>query len=111
MGGPAWPGKLFFFANVEATKGTSQALNRIANPLITDLSGTSIPAANCKATAAQCASAIAFIQSQMNVPVRRSVDALDGLVKLDFHPVQKQSFTVEANACAAARRTARSPTR
>ena len=98
VGGPVWPGKLFFFANVELTKGTSQALNRIANPLITDLGGFGIPAANCKATPAQCASAIAFIQSQMNVPVRRSVDALDGLLKLDFRPVQKQSFTVEANA-------------
>ena len=98
VGGPILPGKVFFFANVEITKGTSQALNRILNPLITDPSGSFIPAANCKATTAQCASAIAFIQSQMNVPVRRSVDGLDGLLKLDFRPFQRQAFTVEADA-------------
>ncbi|MCC7176050.1 MAG: TonB-dependent receptor [Bryobacterales bacterium] len=82
--GPVIPDRLHFFANVEARDSDSKVLNRITSPLVADASGSSVVASNCKATPAQCAAAIQFIQGQMNALVPRSADSVAGLGKLDF---------------------------
>src|SRR5271157_4929058 len=97
LGSPIAPEHFFVFGNFEMVKWDSQALNRITNPLITDPTGNSIPAANCAATAAQCTSAINFIKSQMNVVVPRSLKSTAGFLKLDFRPNDKSNFSFEGD--------------
>jgi hypothetical protein len=65
--------------------------------LITDPTGTYIPAANCTATAAQCTAAINFIQGQMNLVVPRSYRSTNGFIKFDFRPSDTNNFTVEGD--------------
>ncbi|MGA3017954.1 MAG: carboxypeptidase regulatory-like domain-containing protein [Bryobacteraceae bacterium] len=97
LGAPIAPDRFFVFGNFEMVNWNSQALNRITNPLITDPTGNSIPAANCTATAAQCTAAINFIKSQMNVVVPRSLKSTSGFVKFDFRPSDKNNFTMEGD--------------
>jgi len=85
----------YLFGNFEIIDDKSEGLNRITNPLITDSTGNSIPAANCTATAAQCTAAIAFIKAQMNVVVPRSLRSTEGFVKFDFRPSERDNFTFE----------------
>jgi hypothetical protein len=84
VGGPLTKDKLFFFGNFELRDADSQVLNRITSPLVSDPAGVSAAASNCKATASQCAAAIQFIESQMNVLAPRSARSDAGLGKLDF---------------------------
>jgi hypothetical protein len=95
LGVPIAPDRFFVFGNFEMVKSDSQALNRITNPLIADPTGSSIPAANCTATAAQCTAATNFIKSQMNVAVPRSLKSTSGFVKFDFRPSDKTNLTFE----------------
>jgi hypothetical protein len=97
LGSPIAPDRFFVFGNFEMINWNSQALNRITNPLITDSTGNSIPAANCTATAAQCTSAINFIKSQMNVVVPRSLKSTSGFLKFDFRPSDKNNFSFEGD--------------
>jgi hypothetical protein len=97
LGAPIVPERFFVFGNFEMINWNSQALNRIINPLITDPTGSTIPAANCTATAAQCTSAINFIKSQMNVVVPRSLKSTTGFLKFDFRPSDKNSFSLEGD--------------
>jgi hypothetical protein len=95
--GPILPGRLFLFANTEVWDGQGAGLNRITSPVIADSSGLTIPAANCKATAAQCAAAIQFLQSQMNAVVPLSGRSFTGLFKLDYRRSDRNQFSFEAN--------------
>ena len=96
LGGPIKKDKLFFFSNFELVKRNFPGLNRIINTSFTTTGGQIIPS-SCTATAAQCATAIAFIQKQMEVLVPRTVSSVMGFGKLDWRPSERNSFSVDAN--------------
>jgi hypothetical protein len=98
LGAPIWPNKIFFFGNVELRSGHFDGVNRILNPLIADSTGTSVAAANCKATTAECASAIKIIQPQMNVPLSFADRYLNATGRIDYRHNSRHTFGVEANA-------------
>jgi len=97
LGGPVQSNKIFFFVNAEQLSAHFDGLNRITNPLIVDPTGTTVLASACKATAAQCAAATQFIQSQMNVLVPFSYRWLTGLARIDYRRSDRNSFSVEGN--------------
>ncbi len=66
--------------------------------MATDPFGLTIPAANCKATAAQCAATINFLHSEMNVSVTLSGRSAAGLAKIDYRRSHRNQFTFEGNA-------------
>lgn len=96
-GGAIIPDQIFLFGNIDYLDGKGSGLNRITNPLLTDAAGNTIPAANCKATAAQCAAATKFIQGQMNTIVPLTDRFLSGLAKVDYRRSDRNSFNVTAN--------------
>jgi len=98
VGGPIWADKIFFFADAQQLSGHFDGLNRITNPLIVDPTWTTVAASNCKATAAQCAAATRFIQSQMNVLEAFSERWLGGVAKIDYRRSDRNQFSVEGNA-------------
>jgi len=100
LGGSLWPNKLFFFANFEALSYRGAGLNRITNPMIADSTGTHVLSSNCTATTAQCAAVTKFIQSQMNVEVPRSIHSDTGLVRIDFHPTERNAVSITGDAMA-----------
>jgi hypothetical protein len=97
VGGPIWPHKIFFFANAEVLSGHFDGLNRITNPLIADSTGTTVAAANCKATGPQCATAVSIIQPQMNVPLHFSDRWANALARIDYHITSRHTFGIEGN--------------
>jgi TonB dependent receptor/Carboxypeptidase regulatory-like domain len=98
VGGPIRQSKIFFFANLEVLNDHFDGLNRITSPLIADATGTRVPSSNCTATAAQCAAAIKFLQSQMNVTTPFSDRWISGLGKIDYRRSDRNTFSFEANA-------------
>jgi len=96
-GGPIIRDHIFFFGNVEDLDGKGRGLNKITSPLLADPTGTTILSSTCKATSVQCASAIKFLQSQMNVVTPLSESFLTGLAKVDYRRSERNSFTVEGN--------------
>jgi hypothetical protein len=96
FGGPIKKDKLFFFSNFEIVKRNFPALNRIINTSFTDSGGNILPTA-CTATAAQCSTAIAFVEKQNNVLVPRTVNSDMGFAKLDWHPNERNSISVDLN--------------
>ncbi len=101
VSGPILADRLFFFTNLEILNDHFDAWNRITNPLIADPTGAVVAPANCKASATACASAIKFLQSQMNVLLPLSQRSLNGLAKLDyqFNGNNRISFSADlANA-------------
>jgi hypothetical protein len=88
LGGKIPNSKLFFFSNLEVLHADGQGLNRITNPLIAD----------CTATAAQCAAAASFIQSQMDVLVPRSERAVSGVFKIDYRHSDRNTLSLAAHA-------------
>ena len=98
IGGPIQSNKIFFFANAEQLSGHFDGINRITNPLIVDPTGTTVLGSTCKATAAQCAASVQFIQSQMNVLIPFSYRWLTGLAKVDYRRSDRHSFSFEGNA-------------
>ncbi|MBZ5496603.1 MAG: TonB-dependent receptor [Acidobacteriia bacterium] len=97
IGGPIKTDKLFYFGNFEIVKRNFPAINRIINTSFTDAGGNNITA-SCTATAAQCATAIAFIKRQMDVLVPRTVDSAMGFLKFDWRPTERNSFSFDMNA-------------
>jgi hypothetical protein len=97
VGGPILSSKLFFFTNFEAVNDHYDGLNRITNQLIADPSASIVAPSNCKATAAACAAAEKFIQSQMNVLVPLSTRSIDGLVRIDYRLNTRNSISLAAN--------------
>jgi hypothetical protein len=97
FGGPILRDHLFFFANFENLTDHFQGLNRITSPLLADASGSRIAASNCTATAAQCAAAIQFLQSQMNVVAPFSQHWTSGLGRLDYRRGETHSLNFEFN--------------
>jgi hypothetical protein len=83
VGGNIPSSRLYFFSNLELYDAQGSSLNRITNPLLVDATGSSVAAANCKATQAQCARAVRFIQDQLNAQVPQSEHTLNGLTRLD----------------------------
>ena len=97
VGGPVFH-KIFWFVNLEDLEGRSAELNRTSNPLLVNPSGTAILPSNCTATAAQCASAISFLNSQLDRVVNTSLRSLSGLAKVDWRPNEFNNFNFEADA-------------
>ncbi|MBV9744236.1 MAG: TonB-dependent receptor [Acidobacteriia bacterium] len=99
VGGPIRTAQdIFFFGNFDYFDRTGQGLNRIINPLITDPAGTHVLASNCQATAAQCAVATRFLQSQMNVLDPLWDRSYRGLLKIDYRRSERNSISVVGNA-------------
>jgi outer membrane receptor for ferrienterochelin and colicin len=97
VGGPIKKDKLFYFANTEIIRRNFPAINRIINTQFTDAGGYNITAP-CTATAAQCATAIAFIKKQMDVVVPRTVASAMGFLKIDWRPTERNSVSFDINA-------------
>jgi outer membrane receptor protein involved in Fe transport len=97
VGGAIKKDKIFYFVNFEDIQRNFPGLNRIINTSFTDTGGRINPAA-CTATAAQCATAIAFVQKQMEVLVPRKVSSAMGFGKIDWHPTEKDTLTFQLNA-------------
>jgi len=99
VGGQAMD-RLYFFVSLEASSGSSQAINRITNPLIADANSVTVLASRCgaPATSVQCTAAEKFIQSQMNVVVPRSQKYMTGLARGDYHWTDRTSFSLVADA-------------
>jgi Carboxypeptidase regulatory-like domain len=91
------PDRIFFFGNVDYLDGKGSGYNRITSPLLTDAAGNTVPAANCKATAAQCAAAIKFIQGQMNVITPLTDHFVSGLAKVDYRRSDRNTFDFAGN--------------
>jgi len=98
LGGPIWRDRVFFFANWEGLDRQGNGLNRITNPLIADPTGRFVLPSNCTATAAQCAAAVRFLQSQMNVPTPLWEHSWTGLAKIDYRRSARNAFSFEGNA-------------
>jgi carboxypeptidase family protein len=98
LGGPIHGDRLFFFLNFEGLYRKAEGLNRITNPLIADSTGHFVLPSNCTATAAQCAAAVRFLQSQMNVLEPLSAHSGTGVAKIDYRRSDRNFFTFEANA-------------
>ena len=98
VGGPVWPGRVYFFLNAEVLDGSFQDMNRITSPMIANAAGTAVLATNCKASATACAAATQFIQGQMNVVSPLSQRLATGLAKIDYRRSDRNTFGVEANA-------------
>jgi hypothetical protein len=105
--GPVWGNRIFFFVDLEAMNRDAQGLNRISSPLIANPAGTAVLASNCvigpttttaAATAAQCAAATKFLQSQMNVTAPFWEHSDLGLARLDYRRKDGNAVSVEANA-------------
>jgi hypothetical protein len=97
VGGPIHE-NIFFFANVDWLNRTGEGLNRITNPLIADPTGMHVLGSNCQATAAQCAIAENFIQSQMNVLEPLDDRSYRGLAKIDWRKSNRNAISFEGNA-------------
>jgi hypothetical protein len=97
-GGPVGWGRLFWFANAEDLDGHSQELNRTTNQLLVNPLGTAILPSNCTATAAQCNSAIAFLNAQLNRVVTSSLASLSGLFRVDWRLNDFNNLSFEADA-------------
>jgi hypothetical protein len=97
FGGPIWGDKVFFFANFEGLSRSGQGINRITNPLIANSTGTAVQLSNCSATAAQCAAAAKFLQSQMNVTEPLWEHSQSGFGKIDYRRSDTNSFNFEYN--------------
>ena len=98
VGGPVEPGKAFAFASFENLTADSQGLNKITSPLIANSLSTAVLASNCKATTAQCNTAINFLNPQFNSTVARSQHTMTGFGKVDYRPSETNSLSVEVNA-------------
>jgi hypothetical protein len=99
IGGPIQRARnLFFFLNVEALSRDGEGLNRITNPLIANPAGTLVKASNCLATAAECAVAERFLQSQFNVLEPLWDHSQRGLFKIDYRRSARNSFSLDGNA-------------
>src|SRR5262249_5425609 len=99
LGGPVRHDRLFFFANLESLTDHFQSVNRITSQTIADATGNQVASSNCTATAAQCAAAIKFIQSQMNVATPFSEHWTGGLARIDYRrsEINTLSFAFNAN--------------
>jgi hypothetical protein len=99
VGGQAMD-RLYFFVSAEAASGSSQAINRITNPLIADANSVAVLPSRCgaPATSVQCTAADKFVQSQMNVIVARSQKSLTGLARADYRWTDRNSFSLVADA-------------
>ena len=96
-GGPIRPGRIYFFLNLEELDRNAQGLNRITNPLLADPTGMHVLTSNCQATAAQCAVASRFLQSQMNVLTPLGDRGLRGLAKIDYRRSARNNFSFDGN--------------
>jgi TonB dependent receptor/Carboxypeptidase regulatory-like domain len=98
VGGPIRPDQIFFFANLDFLDRSGEGLNRITNPMIANPAGTQVLASNCQATAAQCAVATRFLQSQMNVLEPLWDRSYRGLARIDYRRSARNNISFEGNA-------------
>ncbi len=106
IGGPIVKDKLFYFFNGEMQRRnnpivSSNLTNTSAG--IFDANGNYLPtnskgASNCTATATQCGTAVAFLQSRIDTQlVPRTVDTNLLFGKIDYRPTDNNSFSFSAN--------------
>jgi hypothetical protein len=79
-----------YFANIESLTDHFDGLNQIATPLLTPSS--------CTATAAQCAAAVKYIQSQMNVLTPFRDHWTSGLGRIDYRRSEANTINLEFRA-------------
>lgn len=97
VGFPILPGKLYFFANVERWYANTEGINLLSNPLLAGPSGTSL-ASNCKATAVQCAAAIAFLTPEIGRVVTSNPSSLNGIARIDYRRSDRNAVSIDLNA-------------
>jgi hypothetical protein len=98
VGGPIRGDRIFWFLSVDDLDSHSEGINRISNPLLVNPAGNSILPSNCTATAAQCASALAFLNPQFNRVIPTSLSSVTGFAKIDYRLSENNSINVEVNA-------------
>jgi hypothetical protein len=89
FGGPILRDRLMFFGNVESMTDNFNGLNQLSTPTL---------AANCTATATQCAAAKNFIQSQANVLTPFRDHWTSGLGRIDYRRSEANTVNVEFRA-------------
>jgi hypothetical protein len=97
-GGPVRSNTIFWFVNIEDLQARSEEINRATNLLLTNSAGTAIVPSNCTATAAQCTSAISFLNAQLNRPVDSSLTSLTGFARADWRPNGSNDINFEVGA-------------
>jgi hypothetical protein len=98
VGGPVVRDHIYFFAHIETLNDDFQGINRITTQTLTDSAGNTVLPSNCTATAAQCAAAIKFIQSQMNVITPFNQKSTSGTGRIDYRRSEVSSFNGEFHA-------------
>lgn len=94
LGGPIKKDKLFYFANVEATRRNFPLINRLINPQLFDGSGNFIGACNAPASACEAAKSIFPRQFQT---LERRADSELAFAKIDWRPTDRHSFSFSGN--------------
>ncbi len=92
LGLPVSTNTLFLFGNIERINTSSQGLNRIPNPLLTEPGGNTALISGCTATAVQCSAAATFINQQLNVKVPQSQISTNGFARMDYLPGERDNF-------------------
>jgi hypothetical protein len=97
-GGRIFSKNWFWFVNLEDLDGHYKELNHTTNPLLVNAAGTAILPSNCSATAAQCSTAINFLNLQLNRIVDTALTSPTAFAKFDWRPNDFNQLTFEGGA-------------
>ncbi|WP_047496995.1 TonB-dependent receptor [Terriglobus sp. TAA 43] len=95
IGGPIIKGKLFFFGNTEEIRESRPLVSSYAGSNLVNSDGT-FKDGVCNATEKQCAAAQTYVRRSFAV-LKRTLNENVGFAKLDWHPTEKESLTVNFN--------------
>ncbi len=95
IGGPIVKDKLFFFADTEVQRRTFPMIDSVINSSVNQTTQSWI-GCGAPATAAQC-TAINSLLPRLFGQTPRNGNQLLGLLKLDYRPTERHSFTVDMN--------------
>ncbi|HEY1337885.1 MAG TPA: carboxypeptidase regulatory-like domain-containing protein, partial [Bryobacteraceae bacterium] len=97
LGGKIVPDKLFYFVNFEAHRRHFPLVNYLGRPPLFDPSGKFVGTCDTtKATPAQCAAALQFLQRQFQV-LDRSADSELAFGRLDWMPSERHAVSASFN--------------